>query len=271
MTNIIQHYILEYCLDEKFYYGEEMKKITTNQIITILATLVTVAVNALANILPLNGLNTGEISDRFQIYFVPAGYVFSIWGLIYLGLIVYSVFQALPGQRGNLTLNKIAPLYWIGSLANSVWIFLWHYEVFSLTIIAMLTILITLIMISRELVKADGLMKWLVKLPFSIYLGWISVATIANVSQNLFLYQWSGWGIDPQVWAVILLAVASLLGIIKTILENDTPYSLVLIWAFIGITVSQAGSSLVVTAAWAGVIILILAIVTSIFKYKKIY
>ncbi len=251
--------------------GEEMKKITNNQIITILATVVTVVVNALANILPLNGLKTGDISDRFEIYFVPAGYVFSIWGLIYLGLIVYSVFQAMPGQVGDPTLKKIAPLYWIGSLANSVWVFLWHYEVFSLTIIAMVTILVTLIMISRELAKTEGLMKWLVKLPFSIYLGWISVATIANVSQNLFLYEWTGWGIDPQIWAVILLAVASFLGILKSLMENDTPYSFVLIWAFIGITVSQAGSSLVVTAAWAGVIILTLALITSIFRYKKIY
>ncbi len=235
-----------------------MKKITASQIITLLATVVTVTVNALANILPLNGLNTGEISDRFAIYFVPAGYVFSIWGLIYLGLIIYSLYQLMPDQAENPTLKKIAPLYWIGSLANSVWIFLWHYEVFSITIFAMVAILITLILISRELTKVEGLMKWLVRLPFSIYLGWISVATIANVSQNLFLYDWAGWGIDPQIWAVMLLAVASILGLLKSLLENDTPYSLVLVWAFIGITVSQAGSSLVVPAAWTGVIILVL-------------
>lgn len=248
-----------------------MKKIYGHQIITLLATVITIAVNALANILPLNGLNTGEISDRFEIFFVPAGYVFSIWGLIYLALIAYSIFQALPAQANTPILKKIAPLYWISSLANTIWIFLWHYEVFSFTVFAMLTILVTLIMISKLVVGSTGLEKWFVKLPFSIYLGWISVATIANVSQNLYLYQWKGWGIDTQIWAVILLAVASMLGILKSWMENDTPYALVLIWAFVGITVSQAGSTLVVTSAWAGVSSLIAALIISIYRFRKIY
>ena len=119
-----------------------MKKITLTQIVTVLATLITITVNALANILPLNGLNTGEISDRFDILFVPAGYVFSIWILIYIGLIFYSIYQALPAQADNQVLKKIAPFYWVSSLANSAWIFFWHYELFSITLIAMLAILI---------------------------------------------------------------------------------------------------------------------------------
>ena len=248
-----------------------MKKIKAPQIITILATLVTITINALANILPLNGLETGVISDRFEIFFVPAGYVFSIWGLIYMALIAYTVYQALPGQAENPTLKKIAPLYWVGSLANSIWIFLWHYEVFSLTVIAMVAILISLILISQKLVGTDGLEKWMVRLPFSIYLGWISVATIANVSQNLFLYKWNGWGIDGQAWAVIMLAVASLLGILKIWQENDTPYVLVLVWAFVGITVSQAGAALVVSAAWAAAILLFLVAVFNALKSKEVY
>ncbi len=248
-----------------------MKRITGSQIITGLATIITITVNALANILPLNGLNTGEISDRFEIFFVPAGYVFSIWGLIYLGLVVYTIYQFLPAQADNPTLKKIAPYYWLGSLANSIWIFLWHYEVFSITIFAMLTILVTLLLINRALAGTDGLIKWLVKLPFSIYLGWISVATIANVTQNLFLYQWNGWGVASEVWAVIMLGIAGLLGILMAWRENDTPYVMVLIWAFIGITVSQAGSSLVVTAAWSAVVLLVLALIISIYKYKKVY
>jgi hypothetical protein len=230
-----------------------------------------IGINALANILPLNGLNTGEISDRFLIYFVPAGYVFSIWGLIYLGLIIYSVFQALPAQAQNPVLKKIAPYYWVGSLANSIWIFLWHYEVFSLTIFAMIAILVTLLLINRALSDAEDSLKWFVKLPFSVYLGWISVATIANISQYLYFYSWDGWGIAPEIWAVIMLAVASILGILMAWRENDTPYALVLVWAFIGITVSQAGSAAVVTSAWAGVILLMVAVISSIFKSKKIY
>jgi len=248
-----------------------MKRIKAHQIITVLATLVTITINALANILPLNGLETGVISDRFEIFFVPAGYVFSIWGLIYLALIAYTVYQALPAQAENPILKRIAPLYWVGSLANSVWIFLWHYEVFSLTLIAMVAILITLILISQVLLDVQGLQKWLVRLPFSIYLGWISVATIANVSQNLFLFEWNGWGIEAQVWAVIMLAVASLLGLVKIWQEKDTPFALVLIWAFVGITISQAGAALVVNAAWVSVFVLVIALVAGILKSKKIY
>ena len=167
-----------------------MKKITASQLVTILATLLTITVNVLATALPLNGQDTGEISDRFDIYFVPAGYVFSIWGLIYLGLIAFAIYQALPSQQDNQLLKKIYPAYWIGSLANIVWLFLWHYNIFSLTLVAMLTILASLLYIYVQISKSgselDRNQKWFVKLPFSIYLGWISVATIANVTQVLF-------------------------------------------------------------------------------------
>jgi hypothetical protein len=248
-----------------------MKKIHWNQIITILATLVVLAVNVLANALPLNGLNTGEISDRFAIYFVPAGYVFSIWGLIYLGLILYTIYQALPRQRDNPILNRIAPYYWMSSLANVVWIFLWHYEVFALTIVAMLVILASLIVIYLKLKPSTGQDKWLVRLPFSIYLGWISVATVANFSQFLYFFSWDGFGVNGAVWAVIMLAVASLLGLLMAWRESDPFYVLVLVWAFIGIAVSQADTALVVNAAWAGVIALILGVLVSSIWKKRLY
>ena len=248
-----------------------MKKITGKQLLTIFATLAVIAVNIAANALPLNGLDTGEISDRFDIYFVPAGYVFSIWLFIYIGLILYTIYQAAPSRADDPVLDKIAPYYWFSSLANIVWLFLWHYEVFSVTLIAMLAILVNLIIISRFVLEAEGALKWYVRLPFSIYLGWISVATIANATQTLYYFDWTGWGIGPEVWAVVLLAVASLLGILKTWLENDTPYALVLIWAFIGITVSQADSALVSTAAWVTSGVVLAGIVVSGFKFKKLY
>jgi len=248
-----------------------MKKITAMQIITVIATLATITVNVLANALPLNGLNTGDISDQFDIFFVPAGYVFSIWGLIYLGLLAYMVFQALPSQADNPLLKKIAPWYWISSLGNIAWIFLWHYEVFAYTPIFMGMILVSLLVINRALADVDGQTKWFVKLPFSIYIGWISVATVANVSQWLYYFDWSGWGIMPAVWAIIMLAVASLLGILMAWLENDSFYTLVLIWSLIGITVSQAGAAGVVLAAWIGVTLLVVALLGSIIKFKKIY
>src|SRR5690606_18257634 len=134
----------------------------------------------------------GEISDRFPIRFVPEGYVFSIWGLIYLGLIVFALYQASPARRGNQLLDHIAPAYWLASLANSTWILLWHYEQFVLTILVMLVLLDSLIYIYRNgaASKGDGLFRWCVQIPYSVYLGWVSVATIANASQVLTFLQW---------------------------------------------------------------------------------
>ena len=250
-----------------------MKKLTTKQIVTIIITLLTITVNTLANTLPINGQATGEISDRFAIYFVPAGYVFSIWGLIYLGLIAYTIYHALPAQRDNALLNKIAPAYWIGNLANTAWIFLWHYNIFPVTILAMLALLASLLFIYVYIMQAGPLtrsQKWLVRLPFSIYLGWISVATIANVSQVLYYFNWNGFGISGPVWAAIMTVIAALLGILMTIRNFDIAYVLVLVWAFIGIAVQHADTALVANTAYTAAAVLALGLVaTPILNSRK--
>ena len=250
-----------------------MKKITTRQIVTILATLLTITVNGLANALPLNGQGTGEISDRFDIYFVPAGYVFSIWGLIYLGLIAFAIYQAMPAQRENEVIKKISPAYWMSNLANTAWIFLWHYEFFALTLIAMFILLASLLYIYVQLRGSSSSLgsaqKWFVNTPFSIYLGWISVATIANVSQVLFFLGWGAWGISPAAWAVILLAIATVLGMLMLWRETDRPYALVLVWAIVGIAKSQADTALVANSSWIAVGALVLALVVMPFLQPK--
>jgi hypothetical protein len=175
----------------------------TRQILMLVAVLATIAVNGLANALPINGLTTGEISDSFDTLFVPAGYVFSIWGLIYLGLLAYAVYQALPSQRGNSRLQSIAVPFLVASVANMTWIFLWHYQVFTLTLVAMVTLLLSLIAIYCRL-RTDGASinsgeRWFVGLPFSIYLGWISVATIANTQDVLYSLGWKGFGVSDDL------------------------------------------------------------------------
>ena len=230
------------------------------------ATLLTVVVNGLANAIPFNGQGTGEISDKFAIYFVPAGYVFVIWGLIYLGLIAFAIYQVLPAQRDNQWVKRISPAYWIASLANISWMFLWHYEVFAVTLPVMLTILVSLLYIYIQLSKAgedfEGPQKWFIKFPFSIYLGWISVATIANASQVLFLYNWNGWRIPAAVWAVVMLITALIIGLIMNWREKDFPFVLVLVWAFAGIGVSQAETALVAITAWTAVAVLVIALIS---------
>ena len=118
-----------------------MNRNTLRQAVNVVAVIATLIVNGLASALPLNGLTTGEISDRFQVYFVPAGYVFSIWGVIYLGLILFAIYQALPAQRDNPRLARVGYLFVLSCVANTAWLFLWHYEQFAWTILAMLTLL----------------------------------------------------------------------------------------------------------------------------------
>ena len=221
-------------------------KISIKQILVILATLIMLTVNALANILPINGMNTGQVSDSFKVFFVPAGYVFSIWGVIYLLLLGYTFYQALPAQKDNPVLQKIAPWYVAGSLANSIWIFLWHYLQFNLTILFMGILLVSLLVIYVALRKSGAAkksagMKWLVQLPFSVYLGWITVATIANVTDVLDFNKWNGFGISAETWALIMLAVGVVLAAWMTLKFRDAAYLAVLVWAFAGIGVKFAG------------------------------
>lgn len=235
-------------------------KISFNQILVIFATLLTLTVNALANILPINGITTGEVSDSFEVFFVPAGYVFSIWGLIYILLIAFTIYQALPAQKDQPVLKRIRGWYVIGSLANSIWIFMWHYQQFNLTILLMGILLVSLLLIYIRLRKAGAAesstgIRWFVQLPFSVYLGWITVATIANATDVLDFINWNGFGIGGETWAIIMLAVASLIALWMTLTQRDAPYLAVLAWAFAGIGVKFAGVSVVSNAAYAAAII----------------
>lgn len=210
-----------------------MRKVGLWQVLNLLAFLDTVTINGLANALPINGQTTGEISDRFRVYFVPAGYVFSIWGLIYLGLLGFVIYQLLPAQRDNQRLARIGYWFVMSCLANGVWILLWHYEFFALTVAVMLILLLSLIAIYLRLdigrMRVKAAEKWLVDIPFSIYLGWITVATVANVTALLSYWNWSGWGIHPQVWAAIMLLIATGIAVTMGWTRRDLAYALVIV------------------------------------------
>lgn len=249
---------------------DKMDRDTIRQWVNVLMTLVVLTVNALANILPLNGQNTGAISDRFKVFFVPAGYVFAIWGVIYVGLIAFTVYQALPAQRGNSRLRGIGYLYALGCLANSVWIFMWHYNWFTLSVFVMFVLLLSLLAIYLVLdigkAKVRSVERWCVDIVFSVYLGWITVATIANVTDALDNLHWSGWGIAPEVWAAIMLAVALLITIAMLVTRRDVAYALVIIWATIGIAVKQSGTALVANSAWVVVAVIVLALAAALLR-----
>lgn len=232
-----------------------MSKDLVRQIVNALAILGTIVMNGLANALPLNGQLTGEISDRFRVFFVPAGYVFSIWGVIYIGLLAFAAYQALPGQRQHPGLRRIGYLPALSGLANVAWLFLWHYNLFGWTLAAMLLLLASLLATYLRLgigrtPSSGPAERWCVQVPVSVYLGWITVATLADVTDVLSLTSWDGWGVAPEMWAVILLILATLLALSMAITRRDAAYLLVLTWAFAGIGVRQAPTPLVSNAGW---------------------
>ncbi len=237
-----------------------MNKDQVRQYINLLTVILALGVNILATALPLNGQSTGEISDRFEVIFVPAGYVFSIWGLIYLGWVAFTIFQLQPSQRENPRLRRLGYLFALSNLANAAWLFCWHYNLFGLSVLVMLTLLGLLIAsyirlnVNRS--PVPRIEYWSVDVLFSVYLGWITVATVANISDWLYFVGWDGFGIPAQTWAVIMLAVASLLGLAMAWMRRDAGYLLVLVWAFIGIAIKQTGEPLVMVSAWLAAVLM---------------
>ena len=191
--------------------------------------------NYLANALPLNNKTTGELSDSFPNLFVPAGITFSIWGVIYLMLAVYCVLQfTSPDQEAVL---KIALPFAISCILNALWIVCWHYGKLPLSLIVMLGILTSLIYINTSV---QELSSGLIKAAFGIYLGWICIATIANVTALLVNYNWNGFGISHEVWTITMIAAGALIGIMSIYKLNNPFIGLVVIWAFAGIIIKRS-------------------------------
>ena len=243
-------------------------------LMNLLATVVALTVNVLASTLPLNGKNTGAISDQFKVFFVPAGYVFAIWGVIYIGWLAFSIYQLLPAQRSNPRLQRIGWLYALSGLLNAGWLFTWHYELFPLSVVVMLALLVTLIAIYLRLdngrVQVSNVEKWCVNIPFSVYLGWISVATIANITDLLYYWRWDGFGVAPEMWAVIMLLVATVLALTMALTRGDVAYLSVFVWSFVGIAVKQSATPLVANTAWAMAVLVALMIPVGVMYRRKL-
>ncbi|MBW4651184.1 MAG: tryptophan-rich sensory protein [Kastovskya adunca ATA6-11-RM4] len=236
------------------------------QVATLIAILAAFGVNVYANIAPPSGLTIGEISSTFfgEVPIIPADYAFAIWGLIYLGLISFGVYQVLPAQRQNPRLRRMGYLLVLASVFQIVWVFVFQYQMFVLSVVAMLGILLSLIgaYVRLEIVKerVSRIEKWLVDRPLSIYLAWISVATIVNVASTLDYQGWDGWGISPQGWTVVLLIIGAVIATTLRLRRADVAYPLVFIWAYVAIAVRQANNPLLAATAGglAGILALLL-------------
>jgi tryptophan-rich sensory protein len=234
-------------------------------IFNILAFLVMIFVNFLANILPIAGRTTGEISDAFPVLFTPAGYVFGIWGIIYIGLGAFVIFQALPSQHNNMRLESVGFLFVVNALLNAAWIFLWHNLLIPLSMLVMIGILVTLALIYQRLAPGRASLSiaemWFARVPFSIYFGWISVATIANAAVMLYDLGWRGQPLSQEFWAGLVIAVAALIGVYMILKRREVAFALVLVWALIGIFVGQFQIQAVPFIALAAVFLISIVLV----------
>ncbi|HWQ88432.1 MAG TPA: tryptophan-rich sensory protein, partial [Desulfitobacteriaceae bacterium] len=220
------------------------------KVITAISFLVMIVVNALAIYLPINGLTQAQVSDSYKNLFAPAGITFSIWGIIYLLLAGYTLYQTGLFQADQSRLkadffNKVGVYFSITSLVNAAWLFSWSYHLIPLSLLLMLIILICLVLIIQEINK-NRLMfreKILVRLPFSIYFGWITVATIANATVLLVSLGWDGFGISEANWTVIIIFVGLIIGCVTMLKNKDIAYGLVIIWAYAGILYKHMSAS----------------------------
>lgn len=249
----------------------------TLQISNIIGLIVVITMNTLAVVLPLAGRDTGEISDGFPNLFVPAGYAFSIWSVIYIFLILFIIFQAkglFNQQTAPEYVSKIGWWFVISCVANTTWIILWHNLLIPFSLLAMLLILTSLIMIYLRLNDGETTSPLVVRLAFSIYLGWITVATVANVTTLLVDAGWNGFGISEVTWTVIVLIVASLIALAVVWTRKDIAYLAVIFWSFIAIVVKrqQVGNpeeQVIITTIYVALSVLLVALLTRLFLRRE--
>ncbi|MEF8847968.1 MAG: hypothetical protein V5A68_02410 [Candidatus Thermoplasmatota archaeon] len=261
------------------------RKIQLLQVGNLSAAILTIIINGLANTLPIGGNYTGEISDNIPNLFTPAGITFAIWGLIYVLIILFVVYLAKDlfkkEKKTKSFLEKISYFFILASLANISWIFLWHYEQIILSIIPMCVLFLSLLAIYLRLNigidKVSIKEKIFLHIPISVYLGWITVATIANVTAVLVRIGWNGFGISEEIWAILVIAVATFITILVLLKRKDYAYSAVIIWALIGIYIKRitddaiygVQTQIAYTAIIAISAILIIGSITIFLNYSK--
>jgi len=253
------------------------KKLTL-QIGNLIGVIVTVIINVLATLGLINGIPTGAISDAYPNLFVPSGLTFSIWSIIYILLFVFAIYQAkdlFKKEKEDLPfLDQISYLFFIASTANILWIFVWQYEIILASLVMMLILLVSLIVIYLRLnighADVSRNVKICVHLPFSVYLGWITVATIANVTAVLVSVSWNGFGFPPELWTILVIIVAGIITGAMLLIRKDIGYSIVIIWALLGIVIKRISDHMdIVLAALITAIAIALVILLVLIRNRK--
>lgn len=240
------------------------------QFLVIIATAGVIFINYLAATGRINGKSPQDISDKYPTLITPSGYAFSIWSLIYLGLAAFSIYQALPANSERFA--KIRTFYILNCAANCLWIYLWHYEQILAALAVMFVLLGTLVFINLNLRKTETLKDfWVAAVPFSIYFGWITVATILNSAVALVFLGVKPADFPATVLACSFLVLATLLGVIMRIKFANAAYPLTVAWALTAIAVKQSGQTMLVTVAALGVAVLLISALSGLLQTKNKY
>jgi hypothetical protein len=251
---------------------------TVYQIANVVAVIGALIVNSLVNILPLNGVTTGQVSDSYPNLFTPPGYVFSIWSVIYALAIIFMIYQARPSQRNEPYLAQIGFLYLIGAVANVSWLFVFQYsygvpQLLVVTLIPMIVLLLSLLAIYQRLGigkrQVSRNRKLAVDLSISVYIGWISLAIIANIASVLNVVI-PGIPMPTQaLWTALVVVVALIITVLMVWTCRDFAFGLVVIWASIGIALNRIVIPLVFAASAATAVAIAILILLTPFLRKR--
>lgn len=241
-------------------------------IINLIAYLIMIAVNVSANIIPLNGYTTGDISAKYQNLFTPSAYTFGIWGLIYVLMLVFLLSQiGNSGSHIRIPISTlIGPWFLISCIANVLWIFSWHYDYIALSLVMMLSLLISLIIINRRIDDAyfDSIRENIGRFGFRIYLGWICAATLANLSVLLVKLGWEPYGFTGYLWTILSILSGTLIGIWFIVLKERTAATAAILWAYGGILMKHLSKNGYGAQHGTIIVVLILSIAILLLFFK---
>lgn len=259
-------------------YIKKRNDLSLYSFMNIFGLVIMLTLNTLAVTLPLNGYNTGELSDRYPNLFVPIGLTFAIWGLLYIcltGFVVYSVIiDRNHSNRHENPLKSYSPLFLLSCLLNALWIVCWHYLLIAQSVVVMFALLLTLIVLSNRLKDRRGstvIEDFFIRGSISLYLGWISVAFIANIAAYLVSLKPQSYGLSEVTWTIIVMIVAALLALYSSIVKRDGLYSVVVLWALYGIYLkhTQVFNSKYPSIVLTSIIAMVLIAMGILFSIRK--
>lgn len=241
-----------------------------------LALIVTLIMNYLSNTGIFNGNTMETVSDAYDNYFTPAGYAFSIWGVIYLGLIAFVIYTSRSAFSKKPEMPELRQIGWwfvLSCVANSLWVLAWLYDFTAISVLLMIGLLVCLLMIIRNTrmeLDYHPFRKYLfVFWPFALYAGWVSIALVANIAAWLTKIGWNGWGISEVTWTLIAICLAGLINVFVVLNRNLREFALVGIWGLIAVSVANSDNELIKYSCYGVSLLILLTVGWNALRHKE--